>query len=116
MTILTRGLATVIPDLVLGYEAESEATTIEHQLIGGGLSVSVSADLPRAGVLALFFVDRADAWAAHDLHLAAGVWTLTDPDFPELNMQYVRKGSMTIKLDEDTRIPWLLTVGYRAVL
>lgn len=116
MTTLSNGTVTITPTLVTGYEAPSESRNVAHVIIGrAGDDVSLQPDSLRNGSLELLFVSKADAWAAREMHAAAGVFTLADDDIPEIGMRYVRDGSMTLALESETRELWLLTVGYREV-
>ncbi len=116
MTTITQEATTITPDLVLGYEARTETTNVEHRLVGGGITISLGVELPREGDLELFFISREDAWAAHELHAAPGLFVLEDAELPELNMTYARRGSQSIRLDPRTRLRWILRVGFREVI
>ena len=116
MTTLSNGTETIIPYEVVGYESATEARNIFHNIIGRASDdVSLSDDSLRAGTLELLFTDRAEAWAAHALLVLPDVWTLTDADVPEIGMTFVRAGGMSIVLEDETRLLWLLRVGFQEV-
>jgi len=115
MTTISNGIDTITPDLVLGYSDQTYTTNVEHIILGGGMTVSLGDDLPREGKLDIFFLNRADAWAARDFHKTAAVFSLVDAALPELNMSYVRKSDQGIRLDPETRIRWILSIGFREV-
>lgn len=112
---IAKGATTITPALVLGYRAETDSLNVVHRKIGGGIDVSLADDTPRTGTLTLFFLTRAEAWAAQALHATAGSFTLTDSDLPQTNMNYVRDGKMEIALDDQTLTRWLVTVGFQEV-
>ena len=113
MTTLTSWTTVITPDQLLGFTASAEASTIVHDLLNGTTSYSLANDRPGGGELALLFADRTAAWAAYEALGAPAVWTLADPDVPEVNSMLVRDGSRTIELDDETRSVWTVTVGYR---
>lgn len=115
MTTITQGATTITPTLVLGYESPSTSGNILHTLVNGTVKVSLVPDAPRAGTLKLLFASRSAAFAARALHAASGVFVLADPDVPEIGMHYVRRQEMSIALDPDTRLLWLLSVDYQEV-
>jgi hypothetical protein len=117
MSTITNGTTTITPQLIQGYETTTQSTNITHTILGrSDPDYSLGADTPRSGSLSLFFLTRAEAWAAHQLHTAAGVFTLTDADLPEINMRYIRAGSMGLTLDSDTLTRWVLDLEYVEVL
>lgn len=116
MTDISDGTTTITPTLVLGYEASTESRNVFHQIIDRAApDVSLSPDSLRNGRLQMFFDERTAAWEAHALHTQSAVFTLVDGDVPEANMSYVREGGMSITLDPQTRVRWLLNVGFQEV-
>jgi hypothetical protein len=116
VTTLSNGTATITPDAVDGYDAEQEARTISHEIIGRtDDDVTFRPAGPRSGALRLVFGSEADADEARALHAAPAVWTLTNPGRPTLGMLYVvANGSIGITLDA-TRAAWVVTVPFREV-
>lgn len=107
--------ATTTPDLVLGYETSRQSRNIVHELIGGGISITLVPASPRSGALQLFYIAEADAWASMALHATADSFTLADTDIPDVGMTYVLSGSVDIALDEQTRAQWVVTVNYQEI-
>lgn len=103
------------PTLILGYESDRESRNIIHDLIGGGIAVSLIAPRPRSGTITLFYPTEADAFAALELHSRETTFTLVDTDVPAVGMTYVLDGSVTIALDDTTRVPWTLAVAYQEI-
>lgn len=117
MTTITRvsDSATSSPDLVLGYATTRRSRNVIHDLIGGGIAVTLVATAPRSGTLELFYIDEAAAWAALELHTLADTFTLADTDRPDVGMTYVLSGDVGLSLDEQTRDHWVVTVDYQEV-
>lgn len=105
----------VSPALVLGYETSRESQNQVHQIIGGGIAVTLVRPNPRSGTLELFFLEEADAVAALELHSREATFTLSDTDRPSIGMTYVCDGTTSLRLDDQTRRRWILSVGYQEV-
>ncbi|KKX96929.1 hypothetical protein [Microbacterium sp. Ag1] len=106
---------TLNPSLVLGYQTSRESLNTIHDLIGGGIAVTLVRPRPRSGTLALFFPTEGGAFFALEKHALETTFTLTDTDRPSVNMTYVTHGSTDLALDPETRNRWVLTVGYQEV-
>lgn len=106
------------PDLVLGYQTARHSRNLVHDLIGGGIAVSLIAPRLRSGVLNLFYRDEADGWAGLALHSRESSFTLTDTDVPEIGMSYVLSdgADLELQLDPDTLTRWLLNVPYQEIV
>lgn len=110
------GAGTVAPLLILmPYEYGFEGRNIIHDLIGGGIAVSLVAPRPRSGTLALLFPDNATAAAAAQLHRERTTFTLAWPDLPSGAMTYVVTDSVAVSKDPDTMKRWLTTVSYQEI-
>lgn len=116
MTTITQGATTITPNLVLGYEAQSESRNVFHIILSApSMDVSLAPAGMRSGELEMFFLRQEDAWAAHALHIGLGSFVLVDSDLPEINMTYVCDGSIKIALDDKTQKRWTLSVPFREV-
>lgn len=114
---ITNGTDTITPDLVLGYEAASESGNVILTDLNGDLVVTLRHDTPRRDRLRLFFETKADAWEARNLLASfVGSWGLAEDDHPEIDMTFVRDGSMRIVLDDATRAFWVVETGYQEVI
>ena len=112
----TNGAGTTSPLSVLSpYSAEWASRNIVHDLIGGGIAVSLIAPRPRNGVLELLYAAEADAVHAVTLHREETTFLLTEDDAPSVGMTYVLDGSLGYRLDEGTLILWIVTLGYQEV-
>lgn len=107
--------ATTSPALVLGYETSRESQNVVHDIIGGGIAVTLVRPRPRAGTLELFYLTEEDAFDSLALHSRETTFSITDTDRPRVDMTYVTEGSMDLALDEEGRVRWVLSVGYREV-
>jgi hypothetical protein len=108
------GAGTTQPITVLSpYEVAYRSRNVIHDLIGGGIAVSIVAPNPRAGNLALLYGSEEEAQAAALLHLQETGFTLTDTETPSVGMTYVVDGEVTVALDQDTLTQWVVTVGFQ---
>jgi hypothetical protein len=111
------GSGTTSPMTVLSpYETARASRNLIHDLVGGGIAVSLVAPRPRAGTLDLLYSNEVDAYAALQLHAEETSFTLSDTDAPSVSMQYVVDGDVRLALDEQTLIVWTLSVGYQEVI
>lgn len=113
MTSMTNGVVTITPDQVLVWESSTEAGNAIHELVGGGVDVTLGSDHTQMGTIRCIFLDEAAATAAHSAMRSSAVWTLTSS--LSIGMTFVRAGQMTLKLHEQTRAAWHLDIGYREV-
>lgn len=106
--------ANVSPTLVLGYEATRESQNVVHDIIGGGIAVTLVRPRPRAGTLELFFTEEAEAFAALAMHALEATFSLSDSDRPAVGMTYIVGGNVSIRLT-DSRRYWVVSVGFQEV-
>jgi hypothetical protein len=110
------GAGTTSPLMVLSpYETAHASRNVIHDLIGGGIAVSLVAPRPRAGEIALLYADEATANAARLLHLIPTTFTLTETDVGSVGMTYVVDGEILPALDDVTVRRWVLTIGYQEI-
>lgn len=110
------GAGTTTPMTVLSpYATSLQSRNVIHDLIGGGIAVSLVRPRPRSGQIALMYDTEADAYACVALHEQETTFTLTEPDVPNVSMTYVIDGDVTVELDEDTLTVWTVTVGFQEV-
>jgi len=111
------GSGSTTPTTILSpYEARAQSRSIVHDLIGGGIAVSLVAPRPRAGVLDLLFETESDADAAFRLHFQETTFSLVESDHPSLGMTYVVDGDLSIALDEQTLTVWIVSVSYQEII
>jgi hypothetical protein len=111
------GSGTTVPMTVLSpYETAWEARSVVHDLIGGGIAVSLVAPRLRSGDLALLYGTEAEAYACATLHRSETTFTLTETERPAVSMTYVVAGSgVVVALDEASLTAWIVTVGFQEV-
>jgi hypothetical protein len=115
-TTLTNGSASIAPKQVLGFESTRTAGTKAHAVLGQSAPAVTFAPMGlRSGSLKLLVANLADALAAEALHAQIGICHLIDTDLPLLNMNYVVNGSVTIALEEETRLFWTVSVDFQQV-
>jgi len=105
----------ISPALVLGYQARRESRNIVHDIIGGGIALTLIRPRPRSGTLELFFLTEDDAFAALTKHALETTFTLSDADRPSVGMTYALSGGIDIRLDQATRVRWVVAVDYQEV-
>lgn len=105
------------PITVLSPWATSQTSrNIVHDIIGGGLLVSLVSPRPRSGVYEALFDTEEEAFACITLHEAETTFTLAEPDRPHVGMTYVIDGALDVRLDDATLDLWIVTIGYQAVI
>ncbi|WP_433586364.1 hypothetical protein [Microbacterium hydrocarbonoxydans] len=107
--------ATSSPALVLGYKTSRQSQNIVHDIIGGGIAVTLIRPRPRAGTLELFYLTEAAAFDALAKHARESTFTLTDTERPSVNMTYATEGAIDLALDDQGRKRWIVSVGYQEV-
>ncbi len=115
MITISDGDATFSPILLTGYEVTSETRNIAHRIIGrSSPDYSLGEDSTRSGTLQMLFADEEEAHSAAAILRATAVFTLTDDDTPEIDMAFIRQGTLRIRVTE-TRREWLLECGFQEV-
>lgn len=105
---------TTTPVAVDGYEAERVSQNIVHDLISGGIAVTLIEPRPRSGTLQLVYGNEEDALGAFNLHAQEDTFELVQDDVTGINMTYVLDGALRITLGE-TRKEWTVSVGFQEV-
>jgi hypothetical protein len=101
--------------ITVPFETSWASRNVVHDLIGGGLAVSLVEPRPRAGQLELLYLSEAAAFAATSLHQQESTFTLVESDRVYFTMTYVVDGAVTVHLDTDTH-GWIVRVGYQEVV
>lgn len=109
------GAGSTAPVLIDGYEASRESRNVVHDLIGGGIAVTLILPRPRSGELTLRYDAEVQAWGALALLSHESAYSLTDSDRPGVGMTFVVNGDVTLALDEDTRDTWTVQVPYQEI-
>lgn len=116
-TAVIVGVGETFPHLVLGYELNFESRNIIHNVLDrSDPEVTLHEPLSRSGTLELFYLTEATALAAVNMHRQRDRFVFTDSDRPALNMTYVvDEGTITVTLDDETRVRWVVSIPYREV-
>jgi hypothetical protein len=115
---ITHSQGTIVPALIDGYESTREGRSITHEILGtSNVDVTLRPAAPRTGTLRLLILTEAGAAAAELALARAEVFTLTDPERPTVQMQFVvpRGGKIARELDTDTRDHWIVAVDFHEV-
>ena len=107
---------TTTPLLILGYETAYASRSVVTDLLNGDLAVSILAPRPRNGVLELLYQTEASAFTAVSLHRVATTFTLIETTTPSIGMTYVLDGDLAVRLDDATRLVWVVSVTYQEVV
>jgi hypothetical protein len=84
------GAGTTTPHFItVPFETSWQSRNVVHDLIGGGLAVSLVEPRPRAGGLELLYLSEASAFAASALHQQESTFTLVESDRVYFTMTYV---------------------------
>lgn len=116
-TFLTarNGAGSTAPVVIDGYETSRESRNVVHDLIGGGIAVTLILPRPRSGELTLRYTSETQAWGALALLSNESAYTLTDSDRPGIGMTFVVNGDVALSLDEDTRDTWTVQVPFQEI-
>jgi hypothetical protein len=115
-TTITDAATNIIPDLVLGYNTTRASRNVIHNVIGKAEpDITLELDGLRTGTLQLFFETKETAWEAYNALAGVATWELTDTDYPEIDMNFVREGNMSMELDPVSRRRWIIEVDYQEV-
>lgn len=114
---ISSGAWTTTPALILSISTGAPTGTQLHQLIGGGVAVSLAPVGLRTGTLELFYLTEAAARDAEKAHYVPGVFRVSYPERATLDgLNYViAPGSLGLQLDASTRDRWTLTVPFQEV-
>ncbi|HWO51561.1 MAG TPA: hypothetical protein VNN23_08190 [Ornithinibacter sp.] len=111
------GTGTTTPLTVLSpYSASWASRNVIHALIGGGIAVSLVTPDPRRGVLELLYGTAAEAYQAIALHREETAFTLIEDDPSHISMTYVVDGELSVRLDPETLILWIASIGFQEVV
>lgn len=115
MATITKGVTTITPDLVIGWETTNEARTVLHPLISSEVpAVTMRPSSPRSGTLRMLWSSYADAEACRVLHVTSPApMTLADPVLGA--MRYVVAGRVTTSAQDDPGTVWAVDVEYQEV-
>ncbi|RPE75196.1 MULTISPECIES: hypothetical protein [unclassified Frondihabitans] len=109
----------IAPDLVTGFESTRDSQTLFHSVIGRAYpDITLRPASLRRGTLTMLFASgdaESLSATAEDLHAAAGLFELTDPDRASVAMTYVVSGAVGRALEDETRDAWLLSVDFQEV-
>lgn len=117
MTEISDGVTTVVPMMVLGWNASNRSRSVVHAVIGrADPDVTLRAAATRSGDLSILCESEAQANEVVALHVAGLVLTLTEDVLTTVSMEYVVAGDIRAELNPDTRSRWVVTVPYQEVV
>lgn len=117
-TTITHSGGSIVPAVVDGFEASRQMRTIVHTILGRpDPDITYRPAGLRKGTMTLVFATGAAAAAAEAALVVPQVFTLNDPDVPQVAMSFVvADGEVSRSLDSVTRVAWLVTVPFQEVL
>lgn len=116
-TIITFSGGEITPEVVNGFEASRAARSIVHTILGrADPDITLRPAGLRKGTLTLVFATGAAAASAEAALVVPRVFTLVDPDVPNVSMAFVvADGDVETSLDMDTQIVWIVRVPFQEV-
>lgn len=117
-TVITYAGGTIAPEVVNGFEARRPTRTLVHTILGRpDPDITYRPAGLRTGDLSLVFATGAQAAAAEAaLTVVPRVFTLTDPDVPEVAMTFVlAPGEIGTSLDLETQEVWIVSFPFQEV-
>lgn len=111
----TSDSATTVPTFITGYEASYTGSNVVHDLIGGGIAVTLVTQRPRSGTLHLYYLVEAEAWDAVAFHLGTDTFTLSDPEVAGVGMLYAAGTITPVVRAQDAEL-WLVDVEYQELI
>lgn len=114
MNTISDGVTTIDVPIVDGYQGSSEAKTLEHETLTGGMNYTLRPAAPQKGTLRCVLADDGDAASLYEL-ARAGSPTLTfTSDRAGVGMDFVvAGGDVTRELDSATVAAWVIQIPYR---
>jgi hypothetical protein len=111
----TAGTTTVQPTVIDGYEAVRVTRHVFQPILGVGLDAWTAPAGLRSGTLTAVSADRATAQSLADMLAGVLPVTFADSDVPALGMKFLGNGNIGVRLDDDTRSVWVVTVDFQEV-
>lgn len=108
------GASTHTPTLIVGYESTRTARNIEHQTLGGEVSITLRKASPRSGTMVAIFEIEAEARALDADLVNPRVFVVSRDDLDEESMQFVPNGRLEVALDTEHFV-WLVSIDFREV-
>ncbi|MCK2028095.1 hypothetical protein KZC56_17495 [Microbacterium sp. SSW1-47] len=111
---ITHAAGSITPRVIEGYTATREARTVIHDILNqSNPDVTLRAAGPRRGSLKCVFPTETEAVAAFGVFSVPQVLLLTDAAVPSVGMSFVvAEGDLTVSLDPDTRVVWIVNVPF----
>lgn len=115
MITISDGTTEFSPLLLTSYEAASDSNNITHKIIGrANPDYSLGGESTRTGTLPMMFATAEAMAIAEAILTAPAVFTLVDSERPEVDMTFIREGTLRRRRGR-TRGSWMLEVGFREV-
>lgn len=108
--------ATFAPEVILSWDPASESGNVVHELIDGGIAVTLVGERPRTGELRLLFSSDLDAEEARTILTRRCAFTLQVPGRPAMDLRFVRAGRMSAAIHRDHADLWEFAVGFQEVI
>jgi hypothetical protein len=109
------GTATHTPEVIVGFSSSRQSRNIEHQTLGGGVSVTLRAPSTRTGTLQAVFETENEARALETDLLNARVFTATRDDLDDDTMLFVPNGRIAVDLNTESFV-WVVSIDFREVI
>ena len=103
------------PNIVEGFDPTADSQNVIHQLIGGGIAVTLVGDQLRKGQFRFIFTTDAAAEAAREILGRPTSFTMSSLERPAVNMSFVRDGMMSPAMKSGMLNVWSFSVGYQEI-
>lgn len=116
-TITIVGGATVATPLLVvvdSLKTRRASNNKVHQLLSGGVALTIRAAAPRTGELVLLYSSKSAAESARDSFAQPAVFTYVD-DAPTESLTFVVTDQVSCEIEPETKARWIVTVPYQSV-
>lgn len=105
------------PLIVDGFAPQAQSGNVVHEMIAPGqIAVTLNGDMPRSGTLRLVYSNDIDAEAARLLLGRPTSFQFADVERPVVDMLFVREGTITPAIEDQTRQVWVFDVGFQEIV
>lgn len=115
MTTIVHPAGSTEPQLWMEYASTATTSTVVHTTMDSETIVVYGTVTPRRVKLALLYSSEDDSFAAEQLHLTPGIFTIIEGDRRTHDMRYVVVGAVSRTLDQTTANVWILEVDAQEV-
>jgi hypothetical protein len=110
ISITGAGIATIHPDLLLGYESVRSTQSVVHDILQNPYpSVTLDVAGSRTGTMTLLFKSESAAATAETSLSQPLIFAFSSTEITSSNMNFVLSGNLTRSLDQETFAVWTVS-------